>query len=99
MSPSFSSYGPGIACTTSLLTDGQMLAGLGHDVSVLGVARLYRDILDGLVIDNEDAALAPQIESLGLRVLVTQSIMGGAEDRQRLAEEVLAFADSLRAEH
>ncbi len=76
----------------------QMLAGLGHDVSVLGVARLYRDILDGLVIDNEDAALAPQIEALGLRVLVTQSIMGDADDRQRLADEVLAFAATLHAE-
>ncbi|MFN8539189.1 MAG: 2-phospho-L-lactate transferase [Thermomicrobiales bacterium] len=75
----------------------QMLAGLGHDVSVLGVARLYQDILHGLVIDHEDAALAA-IEALGLRVLVTpQSIMGGADDRQRLAEEVLAFAESLRA--
>ena len=76
----------------------QMLAGLGHDVSVLGVARLYRDILHGLVIDHEDVALAPQIEALGMRVLVTQSIMGDADDRRRLAVEVLAFAESLRAE-
>jgi LPPG:FO 2-phospho-L-lactate transferase len=75
-----------------------MLAGLGHDVSVLGVARLYQDVLHGLVIDHEDAALAPRIEELGMRVLVTQSIMGGADDRRRLAVEVLAFAESLRAE-
>jgi LPPG:FO 2-phospho-L-lactate transferase len=73
----------------------RMLAGLGHDVSTLGVARLYADLLDGLVIDDEDAALAPAIEALGLRTLVTQTIMGGAEDRQRLAEETLAFARSL----
>jgi LPPG:FO 2-phospho-L-lactate transferase len=97
---------PGIKVALSPIIGGralkgpadQMLAGLGHDVSVLGVARLYQDVLHGLVIDNEDAALAPQIEALGLRVLVTQSIMGDADDRRRLAVEVLAFADSLRAE-
>ena len=72
-----------------------MLAGLGHDVSTLGVARVYTDILDGLVIDDEDAALAPAIEALGLRTLVTQTIMGDADDRQRLAAETLAFARSL----
>jgi LPPG:FO 2-phospho-L-lactate transferase len=75
----------------------QMLAGLGHDVSTLGVARLYAGILDGVVIDDEDAALAPAIEALGLRVLVTGTIMGGEEDRRRLAEETLSFARSLPA--
>ena len=73
----------------------QMLAGLGHDVSPLGVARLYRDFLDGLVLDEEDAALAPQVEALGMRALVTRTIMGDADDRRRLAEETLAFARSL----
>jgi len=74
----------------------QMLAGLGHDVSSLGVARLYQDFLDGLVLDEEDAALAPEIEALGMRVLVTRTIMGGADDRRRLADEVLAFAETAR---
>jgi LPPG:FO 2-phospho-L-lactate transferase len=60
------------------------------------VARLYRDFLDGLVLDEEDAALAPEIEALGMRVLVTRTIMGGADDRRRLAEEVLAFAETAR---
>jgi LPPG:FO 2-phospho-L-lactate transferase len=73
----------------------QMLAGLGHDVSPVGVARLYHDFLDGLVLDEEDAALAPQVEALGIRALVTRTIMGDADDRRRLAEETLAFARSL----
>lgn len=73
----------------------RMLAGLGHDVSPLGVARLYRDFLDGLVLDEEDAALAPEIEALGLRTLVTRTIMGEADDRRRLAVETLGFARSL----
>jgi LPPG:FO 2-phospho-L-lactate transferase len=71
---------------------GKMLASLGHEVSALGVARLYAGLIDGFVIDAQDAAIAPQIESLGMRVLVTEAIMGGPEDRARLAAETLAFA-------
>lgn len=96
---------PGVKVAVSPIIGGralkgpadQMLAGLGHDVSALGVARLYRDFLHGLVIDQEDAALAPAIEELGLRVLVAQTIMGDDGDRHRLAGEVLDFAESLRA--
>ena len=39
----------------------KMLAELGHDVSALGVARYYRDWVDGFVLDAADAALAPRI--------------------------------------
>ena len=76
--------------------DDRMLAGLVYDVSSLGVARLYQDLLDGFVLDATDAALAPEIAALGPRALVTQTIMGDADDRRRLAEEVLAFARELR---
>jgi LPPG:FO 2-phospho-L-lactate transferase len=71
---------------------GKMLASLGHEVSALGVARLYTGLLDGFVIDKQDARLAPAIEALGLRVLVTDAVMGGPEDRARLAAQALAFA-------
>ncbi|MDP9372814.1 MAG: 2-phospho-L-lactate transferase [Chloroflexota bacterium] len=71
----------------------RMLAGLGHDVSPAGVATLYRDFLDGLVLDEADAALAPRVEALGPRALVTRTVMGDADDRRRLADEVLAFAN------
>ncbi len=70
----------------------RMLAGLGHDVSPAGVATLYRDFLDGLVLDEADAALAPRVEALGPRALVARTVMGDADDRRRLADEVLAFA-------
>ena len=36
----------------------KMLAELGHDVSALGVARYYKDWVDGFVLDAQDAALA-----------------------------------------
>ena len=77
----------------------RMLAGLGHDVSPLGVAELYRELIDGLVIDIEDAALARAIEALGPRALVTQTIMRDTSDRERLARETLAFARTLASTH
>lgn len=79
----------------------RMLAGLGDEVSAFGVAQLYADVLDGMVIDHTDAALAQRIHSeLHLRVLVTDTIMRDSTDRQRLAQETLRFARQLdRAEN
>jgi LPPG:FO 2-phospho-L-lactate transferase len=76
----------------------QMLATLGHEVSSLGVARLYADLIDGLVIDEVDRDLGPGIELLDPRVLVTATVMGDEADRRRLAIEVLDFAASLARE-
>ncbi len=74
----------------------RMLAGLGDEVSAFGVARLYADLLDGMVIDRADAALAERIsDELRLRVLVTDTIMRDQADRQRLAQETLRFAHQL----
>jgi len=74
----------------------QMLAALGHDVSAVGVAAIYQDFLSGIIIDEQDAALALPIEQLGIAVHVTGTIMRNEADRQRLAEETLEFADWLR---
>jgi LPPG:FO 2-phospho-L-lactate transferase len=73
----------------------RMLETMGHEVSAVGVAALYAGLLDGLAIDEADAHLAPRIEALGLRVLVSPTVMGGPEDRARLAAAVLAFAGEL----
>jgi LPPG:FO 2-phospho-L-lactate transferase len=75
----------------------KMLATLGHEVSSVGVARIYQGLIDGLVIDEQDAGLKAEIEGLGIRALVTRSIMGGPDDRRRLAAETLAFGRSLQA--
>jgi hypothetical protein len=45
------------------------------------------------MIDTVDAHLAPEIE--GSEVLVGDTIMRNAEDRRRVATEVLAFARGL----
>jgi LPPG:FO 2-phospho-L-lactate transferase len=76
----------------------QMLTTLGHEVSALGVARLYVDVVDGFVIDEVDRDLGPAIELLGPRVLEAATVMGDEADRRRLAVEVLDFAAALARE-
>ena len=68
----------------------RMLASLGHEVSALGVARLYAGIPDVFVLDTEDAPLAPAVDGLGMRAVVKDTIMSDDASRTRLAAEVLA---------
>ena len=67
----------------------KMLRGLGNDASALGVARLYQDIAGIFVLDNLDRALAPEVEKLGMRAVVTDTIMTTAAKSARLADVVL----------
>lgn len=70
----------------------QILESLGHEVSALGVARIYTGLVDVMVIDERDAHLAGPVADLGLTVHVTDTIMGAAPGRERLARELLALA-------
>jgi len=75
----------------------RMLVSLGHEASALGVARLYAGLVDGFVVDTVDAALAPAVEALGMRTLVTDTVMTDDASRERLAREILAFGRAVRA--
>ena len=70
---------------------GRIMAGLGHEVSVVGVARVYREFCDVLVIDGQDEALAPAVADVGLRPVVTNTIMNSLQDRVDLARTVLSL--------
>ena len=74
---------------------GRMLTSLGFESSAHGVAALYADLLDAFVLDSLDASLESRIAGLGLRTLVTNTIMADDAGRARLAETVLEFAGSL----
>ena len=71
---------------------GRIMAGLGQEVSVVGVARAYRDFCDVLVIDRQDEGLAPAVADAGLRPVVTNTIMNSLQDRIDLAGTVLSLA-------
>ncbi|MBV8693067.1 MAG: YvcK family protein, partial [Actinobacteria bacterium] len=68
----------------------RMLTELGHEATVVGVARLYAPLAATLVIDEADAALADQVEAAGMRCVVTDTIMTGPAEAAALAKTVLA---------
>jgi LPPG:FO 2-phospho-L-lactate transferase len=68
----------------------RMLRELGHEASVVGVARLYRDLAATLVIDTSDGELAASIEAEGMRAVVTDTVMRTPEVAAALATRVLA---------
>jgi LPPG:FO 2-phospho-L-lactate transferase len=70
----------------------RMLASLGHEATALGVARGYAGLIDAFVLDEVDAALAPAVEALGIRAVVTATIMTDDASRERLAAAVLDAA-------
>ena len=70
----------------------QMLRELGHEPSVVGVARLYSEIAATLVIDPIDKAHVPAIEATGMRVVVTRSVMSEKDVGPELARRTLAAA-------
>ena len=70
----------------------RMLRELGHEASALGVARLYARICGAFVVDTVDAALRDDIESLGMRCIVTDTIMKDDRVGRALAATVLEAA-------
>jgi LPPG:FO 2-phospho-L-lactate transferase len=77
----------------------RMMTSLGHESTALGVARRYvaANLLDVFVVDRRDEALAGDIRSLGVNVVVTDTVMTDAGSRSRLAREMLAAAASCGA--
>jgi len=67
----------------------KLLAGLGVEVSAFGVAKLYADFLDGFILDSVDAAAMSQIESLGVKVVVGNTLMNDLASKMALAKMVL----------
>jgi LPPG:FO 2-phospho-L-lactate transferase len=70
----------------------RMLAELGHEPTVMGVARLYASFAATLVVDDADDALAPAVEALGVRCVVCPTVMHGPSEAATLARAVLEAA-------
>jgi LPPG:FO 2-phospho-L-lactate transferase len=67
----------------------RMLRELGHEPSVVGIARIYADLASTLVIDDADAPSRAEIEATGMRCVVTPTIMREVSDAVALAEVTL----------
>jgi LPPG:FO 2-phospho-L-lactate transferase len=67
----------------------RMMKSLGMRVSALGVAELYRDFVDILVLDRVDRRQAARVEALGMRAVVADTIMTGLARKRALARVVM----------
>jgi LPPG:FO 2-phospho-L-lactate transferase len=67
----------------------EMLLALGMEATPAQVAEEYRALAAGFILDDLDRGLAPRIEALGYRVVVTDTVMRGAEEARRLATVIL----------
>lgn len=73
----------------------KMYSELGIEPSAWAVAKHYQNILTGFVLDNVDATMENEIKQLGIKTMVTDTLMNNLTDRTRLAEDVLHFIGSL----
>jgi LPPG:FO 2-phospho-L-lactate transferase len=67
----------------------RLMAGLGLDVSCVGVARAYAEFCSTLVIDAGDAHRAADVEATGVRAVVADTLMTDARVAAALARHTL----------
>ena len=65
------------------------MASLGHEVSPVGVAGMYKGLIDFFVLDSVDESRRDDIEALEMRPVVLDTIMSGPEEAARLAKDIL----------
>jgi LPPG:FO 2-phospho-L-lactate transferase len=70
----------------------RMMRELGHGSSVEGVAELYKDVIGTLIIDIADADRVNLVQAVGVRTVVTQTIMAEPGVSESLAQTALAAA-------
>lgn len=72
----------------------KLMRGLGLEVSASSVARLYQDFLDFFILDSADMTEKKEIERLGLKTFVTNTIMRTLHDKTALAKVALELVNS-----
>jgi LPPG:FO 2-phospho-L-lactate transferase len=66
-----------------------MMETLGHEPTALGVARLYQGLADTFVLDVADTSFAPDVEALGMRAVVCETVMVDPERRADIGRQIL----------
>ncbi|MBQ6345371.1 MAG: 2-phospho-L-lactate transferase [Methanobrevibacter sp.] len=67
----------------------KFMKALGIEVSSLGVAELYKDFLDIMVIDDKDENLEKDLGKIINKVIITNTIMNNLDAKINLAEIIL----------
>lgn len=71
----------------------KLMAELGVDVSPLGIAQYYEDLLNGIILDSADEGLCKEIEALNIRSAGQPTLMETLSDKINLARIVLDWAE------
>jgi len=87
--PRVAATSPLVGGTTITAPAEVMMRGIGHEVSPLGVARLYQDFAGVFVLDQVDSRYLGSIERLGMKAIATDTIMATTAKAARLADVVL----------
>ncbi len=71
----------------------KLMKGLGLEASSSEIAKLYKDFLDVMVLDNSDSGEVGDINSLDISTFVTDTIMTDDEKSETLSRKILDFLD------
>lgn len=71
---------------------GALMQGLGYEVNPIGVARMYQEVVDTLVLDRSDKGYAGAVKEFGINAAFADLLMPSIPSRVRLAREVLSLA-------
>ena len=67
----------------------KFMEALDVEVSSVGVAQLYKDFLDNIVIDNKDSNLNLQLKEIINKVTITNTIMNNLDAKKNLAQTII----------
>ena len=77
----------------------KMMKELGIPPSVVEIARHYKDFVEFLIIDEIDSRYKDEIEILGLKVLITSTVMNNQTDRNKLAQFTLNAVNEINTKN
>ena len=67
----------------------KMLTFFGYEVSSVGVAKFYKEIIGHFIIDHKDQLLKPRIEELGIKTYCFDTLMTNIQKKENLAREII----------
>ncbi|WP_445474858.1 2-phospho-L-lactate transferase [Methanococcoides methylutens] len=68
---------------------GKLMGACGFDVSSVGVAECYNDILDVLVLDIRDEAAGDAVKDMGIDVIFKDTLMSSVDVSMDLAKSII----------
>ncbi|MFW9785468.1 MAG: 2-phospho-L-lactate transferase CofD family protein, partial [Candidatus Heimdallarchaeota archaeon] len=71
----------------------KLMKSFGLEVSCVGVAEYYMDILGHFIIDNKDIESKPRIENLGIKTYCYDTLMTNLLKKKELAQFIINLED------